>query len=421
MPPIDPSRRAVLAGMSGAIAATALARGARATPITATGSREVHVLVVDGLRVDEVTPDQMPWLSALDSSGVRYQNADAISIAETLPNHTAMMTGVRPARSGVPANSIYDRAEQRIRTIDRPADLAVPTILERLPAERGIATASVLSKDYLHGLFHGRASVQWDPAPLIPLTEHAPDQATMDALLRIHAEHSPRFTFTNLGDVDRVGHIDLTGTGLRLARAAAVRNTDMQVQRFIDHLHRTGRWDRSIVIITADHSMDWSAPLSLISMQVPFMLDPVLRDNVRIADNGGASLWYWTGDPGQRGDAIERMRRIASPHPGIESLRDPGELGLGDRAGDVVALCHAGWRFTDPTVLSNPIPGNHGHAVTTPIPMIVAGGEPRLRRGSTVTEPVSTMDIAPTVAGLFGLAAPAGGWDGSTLPGLLLD
>ncbi|GGC59365.1 alkaline phosphatase family protein [Hoyosella rhizosphaerae] len=414
------TRRAVLAGGTSALAAGIFAAHSSATPLNGSGEAlEVHVIVIDGLRNDEVNPDLMPHVASLDSASIRYANANAIQIAETLPNHTAMMTGVSPARSGVPANKIYDRDERKFRNLDRPQDLTAPTILERLRTERGITTASVLSKDYLHGLFQGRATVHWNPAPLIPLTDHAPDAATMDALLRIMVDHSPRMTFTNLGDVDRVGHIDVTGNDIRLARTAAVRHTDTQVRRFVSFLKESGRWNRSVVILIADHSMDWSRPLSLISLHVPFSLDPMLRDNIEIADNGGASLWYWTGDPALRDDAVERMRQIAMLHPGIDSVHAAGVLNLGPRGGDAVAFCKPGWRFTDPTVLSNPIPGNHGHGVTLPIPLIVTGGHPQLPGKLTVSDAVTTMDVAPTVAALFGLVPPPNGWDGTALPAVM--
>lgn len=412
------TRRTLIAG-TGAVAATLATTTASAQSATNTASTglAVHVIVIDGLRVDEVNDNLMPTLRRLSLEGSWYGNANAIQVAETLPNHAAMMTGVRPARNGVPANRIYDRNEGRIRYIDRPTDLMSPTVLASVRTQLGVTTASVLSKDYLHGLFDGQASVHWFPEPLLPLTNHAPDQFTMDALLAIAQEYRPRFTFTNLGDVDRVGHVDVSGGELRYLRTAAVRNTDAQLGRFVTHLQQSGEWESSVLLIVADHSMDWSAPLSLISLQVPFMADPLLRGNVRIADNGGASLFYWTGPADQRTEAISRMRALADGHAGVASTQDPAEFGLGERAGDVIALCHPGWRFTDPTVLSNPIPGTHGHDVTLPIPLIAAGGHPAVPRGQTYTAPVTTMDIAPTVTALFETSAPAGGYDGTVLPG----
>jgi arylsulfatase A-like enzyme len=77
-----------------------------------------------------------------------------------------------------------------------------------------------------------------------------------------------------------------------------------------------------------------------------------------------------------------------------------------------VAYCKAGWRFSDPAPVSNPIPGNHGHPATEPIPFFIAGGSPLVQAGTTSSSLVQTVDVAPTVGRVFGLAAPSGGYDG---------
>ena len=102
---LELSRRNVLIGGS-VLAGTALL-GAPAHAGVPTGGGlpdvDVYVVVVDGMRPDELRADLTPMLTGLAAGGVHYPNASAINIAETLPNHTAMMTGVYPARSGVPA------------------------------------------------------------------------------------------------------------------------------------------------------------------------------------------------------------------------------------------------------------------------------------------------------------------------------
>ncbi|WP_255375840.1 alkaline phosphatase family protein [Saccharomonospora sp. CUA-673] len=338
---------------------------------------------------------------------------------ETLPNHVMMMTGVRPDRSGVPANSVYDREEGEVRTLGRPTDIRVPTLLDRL-AGIGRVTGSVLSKDYLYTIFGERASVRWEPAPLMPITDHAPDLATRRALSAMVDEADPDLVFVNFGDVDRVGHADLTGTTLRLARNTALASTDSQVGRFVDELKESGRWSTSVVVVLADHSMDWSYAHRLISLQWRMDRDDLLADKVAIAQNGGADALTFTGPESERAEALERMRRIASDVTGVLSVHTPEELRLGDRAGDLVVYCKAGWRFSDPTPISNPIPGNHGHPVTEPIPFFVAGGHPRVRRGVTSSAPARTVDVAPTVGELFGLPALEGGYDGTVRAEALL-
>jgi len=68
-----------------------------------------------------------------------------------------------------------------------------------------------------------------------------------------------------------------------------------------------------------------------------------------------------------------------------------------------VAYCRAGWRFSDPAPFSNPIPVNHGHPATQPIPFFIAGGSPLVRRRSAPSVSTRTIDVAPTVGRVFGL------------------
>jgi len=62
--------------------------------------------------------------------------------------------------------------------------------------------------------------------------------------------------------------------------------------------------------------------------------------------------------------------------------------------------------------VSNPIPGNHGHPATRPIPFFIAGGSPVVQHGTTSSLAVYTLDVAPTIGHVFGLPAPRGGYDG---------
>jgi hypothetical protein len=369
------------------------------------------VLVVDGCRPDEITAGLTPRLAALRAAGTAFPAARSLPVMETIPNHVMMMTGVRPDRSGVPANSVFDRAEGTVRDLDRATDLRFPTLLERLGGA-GLTTGSVLSKKYLYGIFGERATYRWEPFPLVPGTNHAPDAATMDALLAMVDGPDPDVVFANLGDIDRVGHLDLTGTTLRAARESALADTDVQVGRLVDHLVAAGTWETSVVVVLADHSMDWSIPTNVISVTAALSARPDLADRVRIAQNGGADLLYWTGPDAEKAAALADIRALVAAHPGVLSVEDPAALRLGAEAGDLVAFCRAGWRFSDPYVASNPIPGNHGHPATEPIPFFVSGGHPRVRRGATSSEAARTVDVAPTVGALYGLRAPARGYDG---------
>lgn len=405
------SRREALAGAgmvaaAGTVGVTMLAEPATvwANPVRPVrDDLDVYVMVTDGMRPDELNAAQAPTLNRWAAEGTRFTDASSVMIAETLPNHAAMVTGVVPERSGVPANSIWDHALGIERVLDRPDDLRAPTVLDRIRTEAGLTTASVLSKDYLHGLFRGRASVQWAPFPLVPITDHSLDWFTIEALKQTVTDHSPRFTFVNLGDMDRFGHMDLSGTSLRLARNQAIYNSDHKLWDFEQFLRSTGRWERSVIIVLADHGMDWSEPLRLISAAGAIEADPAIRGRFGISQNGGADTFAYLGPEADRDAALTRLREVVGALPGVNRLYDPAELSLGERGGDLVATCHPGWRFSDPTPFSNPIPGNHGHEVTLGIPFFIAGGHGIVRRGQLVDRPVRTLDVAPTVAHLFGL------------------
>jgi hypothetical protein len=406
------SRRTFVAAGAAGLLSTSLASRATA----ARGRRRAYVLVVDGCRPDEITPTLTPTLAALRDGGLDHPRATSLPVMETIPNHVMMMTGVRPDRSGVPANVIYDRKLRDTREMDRPRDIRCRTVLGRLN-EAGFTTGTVLSKTYLHGIFGKRATHQWEPTPIVPVSGHAPDAFTMDAALSMVEEHDPNLIFVNLGDVDRMGHADETGPlDLRALRQVALADADRQVSRFVDLLKSSGRWKNSVVIVLADHSMDWSNPDQVISLTGPLEDDPFLAGRFAIASNGGADLLYWTGPAADRDRAVNRMRAIAADTPGVLSAHDRRlqheSLRLGPEAGDVVVYCRSGWRFTEPDPSGNPIPGNHGHPATRPIPFFIGGGHPAVPRRTASSELARTVDVAPTVAALFEVGGPRGGYDG---------
>ena len=175
----------------------------------------------------------------------------------------------------------------------------------------------MLSKEYLYSVFGERATHRWEPAPVIPVSGHAPDVSTMDAAIAMVEEFDPDLVFVNLGDVDRVGHSDLTGTTLKAARTAALASTNVQIGRFVDLLKSSGRWSSAMVIVLADHSMDWSVPQNTISLTPVFDGDPSLAGKFEIAQNGGADLVYWTGPTSSRSAALAKMRALALATDGV--------------------------------------------------------------------------------------------------------
>ena len=403
----------------------------------------VFVIVVDGLMPGEVGP-LTPNLAALRDEGTWYEESRAVMIAETIPNHVAMMTGVYPERSGIAANKYWDReGSPSDADLSDPEELEAKTLFTVIDEQCGaVRTAAVLSKRYLFEIFstggiNVAADSHWDPRPTnIPEPDgHSPDLITMgEALARLP---NADFMFVNLGDVDRSGHADETGAvGVPVVRTAALVETDLQVGRFLEALRSSGRWEQSVVIILSDHGFDWSLPTNFVN------LAPSLPANVFPVQNGGAdNLYLVDPDDPDRDDQLRRARATALAQTGVEAawyrrpnpldLDPAGELpaGLGldhENAGDLIVLARPGWRFSDPTPVDNPIPGNHGHLVTRHNTLMISGGAPFLRRGQRIAASIASpspldalpeqsenVDVAPTVAWLFGLEPR--GYDGRVL------
>ena len=407
----DVARRTFVRGAAAAGGAIMLsgALGAPWASAAVSGKKRVYVLVIDGCRPDEITPALTPQLHALRTAGRWYPNARSLPIMETIPNHAMMMTGVRADRTGIPANEVYDPAIGDVRTLGKPTDLKFPTVIERLVTS-GRTTGTVLSKDYLFSVFGERATYRWEPFPLLPVTNHALDVSTMAALRSMVSDADPDFVFANFGDIDRFGHGDFTGDNLQVLRKAALGNTDGQIGDFVTWLKSTGRWNNSVVMVLADHSMDWSSLHKLVSLKKAFAGNALLDGKIEFADNGGADLLWYTGPAGSKAAAVAEARKVALATDGVLSVHTPKELRLGSNTGDLVAYCKSGWRFSDPELHSNPIPGNHGHPATEPIPFFMFGG---LVPKGVSSSRAYTMDVAPTVGKVFGLSAPGGGYDGT--------
>ncbi len=241
----------------------------------------------------------------------------------------------------------------------------------------------------------------------------------MDAVLAMIDEFDPAMMFVNLGDVDRVGHSDLTGTTLKAARTAALASTNLQVGRFVDKLKSTGTWASSMIIVLADHSMDWSLPQQTISLTSAFDADPTLTGNFEIAQNGGADLVYWTGPAsGRSGRVWRRCARIALATagrlPGPPVIDQTPSLRLGPEGRRPAGVVQGRLAVQRPRPAEQPDPRQPrppGHRAD---PVLHRGWRSSVKKGVARSAKAHTMDVAPTLGAYFGVKAPGSGWEGTS-------
>lgn len=415
----------------------------------------VFVIVVDSLMPHEVgaalTPT--PTLAEFRGNATTYNESRAVFSAETIPNHVAMMTGMYPENNGIPTNNYWNRqGEPDERDLSLPTELEVLTLFTRIKREcPNIRTAAAMSKDYLYEIFTDcgfsgtDCGINLAPDQHFDPTGHptfipqpaglTPDSTTMQAALA--QLPNTDFMFINLGQVDRMGHADESGvTGNPVLRNAVMMDTDLQIRLFFQALRDAGRWDKSVVFIVSDHGMDWTTPLNFVNttpLVTPFGLLAI--------DNGSTNSYFVTNPADPMRDSKLMMARAALlALPGIEEVwytqLNPLDSSITtlvpthlharhENLGDMVASAKPGFRFSESSQQSNPVPGNHGNKLTLHNTFMVGGGAPFVRAQliSEPDEPVDhyerrpaqseNIDVAPSVAWLFGMNTT--GFDGRVL------
>lgn len=468
----------------------------------------VYVVVMDGLDGDRVDEGGAPFIaSLLAGRGARaayYRESRSVMVAETNPNHTAMVTGAYPTRSGVYANgfAVYHPIENDDscrqtgpQDLSRPPNETSGENANCLQAETmfaairkqgnpdGLVTAGIFGKPKLARLFDtrqatpGRRDLDYIWAPCTPdearedYCESVPavprygyaflDSQPMDAVLRSIRQgvpapggtrRRPDLTFVNLPEIDNAGHVFSTATG---AYAQAISDSDAQVQRLVEELRARGEWSRTVLILLSDHSMDTTLTKS--SMDDAFPAAGIPKSDFMAVGKSSVDLIYLTNRASPaRFEKLKRMRAAAlatgnvsealyrEPNPldgGVANTLDgrhPHWHAAGGRGPDLFLTHKPGGSFADPDPDDQPLPGHHGAPQTRDNFFAVIGGAEHVvrqdRRGTrapdhddTAANPgqAENVDVAATVMGLFGLAAPAQNegrflgeaFDGMRLPG----
>ncbi|MEO6028754.1 MAG: alkaline phosphatase family protein, partial [Candidatus Binatia bacterium] len=432
------------------------------------------VVVIDGMLPENVTATQTPNLcnligcpgaAAPDTSAraTVYQEARAGMVSQTNANHTQMLTGAPGAVNGIVANSFYDRAAAAEAALEKPSLIRVATLFDALRQHAPeLKTAAVLGKAKLRSLYDCTTAVGDEGGTCLPGSTDNPegvavthvrpdflrgasenpvpgsddcpaevasgsgvalDPCIMDIVLKLSATEDPDFTFVNLGNVDGLQHVNGPNSPAALA---AIVDADQQIGRLVAYLKESGKWQDSVLIVTADHSFSWNGPLPTqrIDLESLFTADPTIQgtgETFTVVSNGGTAHVYLaslgvgsTSLTASQQTALRRMRAIALAQTGVseawyrvDNALDPGMTltanhpawGLADqRAGDLVVTVlasgpttgllnptgtgtgpyevasGAGYTLSPITTPSGVLQGDHGHPGTRRIPFYVIGG-----------------------------------------------
>ena len=469
------------------VLALALLVLAPATATAAPAERPiVYAVVIDGLDGDAVDEGTAPFVASLlageGASSTYFRESRSILPAETNPNHVAMMTGAYADASGIVANNfaIYGSpANEDTCETTAPPDFGKPpaitsgedkscllaetvfAAIKRQGNPDDLLTAAVLGKPKLGRIFSGatvngeRRDVDhlWapcdsgeadddycEPVPVNPVTGYAiDDQTVMDEVIRTIDEgipagdgtRRPDFTFVNLHQVDSAGH----AFGRGALYDAAVGMADQEISRLVAKLRERGEWERTVLLLLSDHSMDTT--LEHLVMTDVYADAGIPASEYVVVGEGSTDLVYVAKEHPDRFGLLKRLREVALAQDGIaEALyRRPNPLdggrahtldavhpawhADGSRSGDLFLVSKEGVAFADPSFTDNPVPGGHGGPQTRDNFMAATGGGAFVRQqglegiaaplfDDTFDNPAQSenADVAATVMGLFGLAAP---------------
>jgi predicted AlkP superfamily pyrophosphatase or phosphodiesterase len=421
-------------------------------------SRHVVLISLDGFPASALSDPRtpVPTLQKLARDGALAKALLPVNPVVTWPNHTTMVTGVRPAKHGVMWNGLLVRDGDGAPRVepwrDKTELVRAPTVYDAAHAA-GLTTAEV---DWV-AIFNAR-TITW-AFPEVPSATGSVeqemiaaggltatdvtafhegtsgawrDQRWTDAAVHIIERHRPNLMLFHLLALDGINHRYGPATP---ASETAMAFLDAQVARVLAAIDRAGIGTQTTVMVVSDHGFRVAArsirpnvvlrELGLITGSAPD-----LHATAWSRSWGGAAGVY-IRDRAQRDQVLARIvaplralegveRAIASQDLASVNFPDPAAL---DQAPDLVLTATKGFDFEDedvgPAITSARADhlGHHGALERDPemAAIFIASGQ-GVTPGQSL-DVVRNLDIAPTIAEWLGVALP--GVEGRSLAGQL--
>jgi hypothetical protein len=406
----------------------------------------VVLISIDGLRPDfyESADYEMPNVRSLAARGASALGVEAVFPSLTYPGHASVVTGVRPARHGIVANTHWSEGGARPEWFWETKDLHAKTLwqaaheqgrrvaitqwpstvgaqVDWLVPERwglkGESTRDLLLKTSTPGLLFELAM-----ALGIPDLDSAKmdDRSKIDEFVAGSAAyllraHGPTLVLAHLIEVDEVEHgHGRDGPEVR----AAVKHVDACIGKIVDAAKEAGLLESTVFAITGDHGFTdvtftvapnvYLARAGLVSVDK----DGKLESWRALGHAFGGSMGIHARDAAAAQEARSvlernavldgrRLYRIVEKDEAAALGADP-EIAFWLDAGPEVGI---GGAWTGPPTTAHGRYGTHGGLPTKPqlaTGFVVAG--PGIRR--TVLERMRLIDIAPTLARLLRIDLP---------------
>ncbi|MBT3982156.1 MAG: sulfatase-like hydrolase/transferase [Bacteriovoracaceae bacterium] len=218
-----------------------------------TGKQRVVLISVDGLSAVTAQNALTATLSEAEENGRYIINAKTVLPARTIPAHTSMLTGLKPAVHQMIDNSAHGESE-----------IQDTTIFDYLNAA-GKYTAAVVAKQKLKNILSidGPETIDklYYPEKVQPLSlgmsvfSYDHQRKIIPRALEIIEENQFDFLFVHFADVDWKGHqFNFAARWNQRVQTKTVRKIDKKISAIIAKLKETDpELERTTIVVTSDH------------------------------------------------------------------------------------------------------------------------------------------------------------------------
>lgn len=426
------------------------------------GARYLVVICIDGCRPDYFQMADIPNIEGLMKTGVYYRNAWVGQLLSNTPaGHTAISTGAFSKNNGVLGYSWRDPKTGEIyqptcresvtsgeftAVITDSGTGSIGSLYKKThPKAKVAAVGSVdwlasaslggVSSDFILFASTGEGLARPDGVEGYLASDQIMnaqelerelgelgdgDSWATDLALKLFNEERPEILLISLPATDAAGH-DTGGITDPAVMGEVISNVDRQIGRLVDAYKKSGIYDETLFVITADHGM---------TPNMRNLCDVAINDAIAGAGTdkllGGSSFW------------LENPTKAAEIAEGIAHAEIPGILGTFHKEevdGNLsyiaspttqkrlTADLEECFRYLTATCASDKSPdaftllaenshfgmyplASHGEHnditwLTQHIPLVVSG--PGVKQGVTLDTPARLVDIAPTVCNLMGV------------------
>lgn len=386
-----------------------------AVPAAAAPAKPDLLILVslDGFRSDYLAHGKTPVLAGLAAEGVQGPMRPSYP-SLTFPNHYTLVTGRRPDRNGIVDNAMDDPVLGHF-TMEKSTDPRWWNEAEPLwvTADRqGLKTATMFWPGS-DRIIRGHQPDYWKAYDKTLLADDRVDQVLK--WLDLPPEQRPNFVTLYFDLVDTEGHHH--GPNSKELDAALV-STDASVGRLLAGLKARGLYERTNLIVVADHGMADTSKDRLIYID-DIAGDPKAIHTVTLGTSSGLSI---TSDAPKG-----TLGKLLARHDHMQCWKKadiPRRLhyGRNPRVPPVVCLAEVGWYITTHERLAAMKDfnlGSHGFDPAAPqmAALFIAEG-PAFQHGKSLPA-FDNVDIQPLMAQLLHIRAPKPDGSARTFRGVL--